>query len=363
VTTSTRPPQTDAEVDQRNLFQRLQGVQGMQILVLLFIAVIIFTVLAPGSFLTGSNIRSIVLNTAVLCVLGVGMTFVIITAGIDLSIGAVLVFSGVVASKTMTALGGQGWGVATVGILTAVIAGTCWGLINGLLVAKAKVPPLIVTLGTLGASLGLALIISGGVDSRDVPEVLANSIGYGNVFGNIPILVVIAAVIVLIGIILLNHTRFGLYTFAVGSNEQACRRVGIPVDRQLIMVYALMGLLSGIAGILSLSYFQSTTLSGQSTTSLNVIAGVVIGGTSLFGGIGSIFGTVVGLFVPTILSNGFVIIGVQPFWQQVVVGVVLIAAVYVDQRRRAEAQRGGTRPKRFNKVLSLSKSMRMGVEE
>ena len=134
------------------------------------------------------------------------------------------------------------------------------------------------------------------------------------------------------------------YTFAIGSNEEAARRVGVRVDRHLIMVYALSGLLAGFAGVLSLAQFGTTAIAGQSTTNLNVIAAVVIGGTSLFGGVGTIFGTVVGLFIPAVLQNGFVIIGVQPFWQQVAVGAVLIAAVYVDQRRRAAAARGGKRP-------------------
>jgi ribose transport system permease protein len=347
--TEVRPPEVEEAND--NVLNRLRTIQGIQILILLVVVVTIFSLLAPGSFLTIANIRGVITNTAILCVLGVGMTFVILTGGIDLSVGSVLVFSGVVASETMSALGGQGWGTAIVGILVAAVSGLAWGLLNGFLVAKAKVPPLIVTLGTLGMALGLAEIITGGVDVRAVPDVLGNSIGYGTVLGQIPILVVISAVIVLIGIVALHRTRFGLFTFAVGSNEVACRRVGIPVDRQLIFVYGLTGFLAGLAGILSLSYFQSTTISGQSTTNLNVIAGVVIGGTSLFGGIGSIFGTVMGLFVPTILANGFVIIGVQPFWQQVAVGMVLIAAVFIDQQRRAEANRGGSRAGRFDKLL------------
>ena len=155
----------------------------------------------------------------------------------------------------------------------------------------------------------------------------------------------IAAVIVAVGIVLLHKTKFGLHTFAVGSNPEAGRRVGLNVNGHLIWVYALSGGLAGFAGFLNLAFFQSTTIGGQSSTNLNVIAGVVIGGTSLFGGYGSIFGSVIGLFIPATLQNGFVIQGIQPFWQQVVVGAVLIAAVYVDQTRRASALRGsGGRP-------------------
>jgi ribose transport system permease protein len=151
---------------------------------------------------------------------------------------------------------------------------------------------------------------------------------------------VISGVVVVIGIVLLHRTRFGLYTYAVGSNAEAGRRVGLNVDRHLIKVYALAGLLAGFAGLLNLGFFQSTTIGGQSNTPLNVIAGVAIGGTSLFGGVGSVFGTVIGLFIPIVLQNGFIQVGVQPFWQQVVVGAVLVTVVYVDQLRRAAAVRG-----------------------
>ena len=165
--------------------------------------------------------------------------------------------------------------------------------------------------------------------------------GFGNIFWQVPTLAVIAAVVIVIGIVVLHRTRFGLYTYAIGSNPEAGRRSGLNVPRHLIKVYALSGLLAGFAGWLNLAFFQSTTIGGQTTTNLSVIAGTVIGGTSLFGGYGSIFGTIIGLFIPATLQNGFVIIGIQPFWQQVVVGAVLIAAVYVDQQRRAAALRGG----------------------
>lgn len=331
----------------RDRVVRLLRLQALQIVLILAAIVLIFAVLAPDSFLSVFNIRGIVVNTSILAVLGVGMTFVIVTGGIDLSVGSVLVLSGVIASKVMGAAGGQGWGVAVLGILVASACGLLCGLVNGVLIARAKVPPLIVTLGTMGAALGIAQIITGGIDLRDAPEVMVDTIGFGNLVGQVPTLSVIAAVIVVLGIIALHRTRFGLYTYAIGSNPEAGRRVGLKVNRHLIKVYALAGLLSGFAGILNLAFFQSTTIAGQSNTNLNVIAGVVIGGTSLFGGAGSVFGTVIGLFIPSTLQNGFVILGVQPFWQQVVVGAVLIAAVYVDQARRASAERGSKARPRF----------------
>jgi ribose transport system permease protein len=345
---ATLPPPASADVapseeTPSGRLARLARLQALRIMILLAVIVVIFAVLKTSSFLTVFNIRGIVINTAILAVLGVGMTFVIITGGIDLSVGSVLVFSGVVADKAMAGMGGQGWGTAIVGALVAIGCGLAWGMINGFLIARAKVPPLIVTLGSLGMALGLAEVITGGVDLRDVPTVMVNSVGFGNIVWQIPNLAVIAAVIVVIGIIILHRTRFGLHTFALGSNPEAGRRSGLKVNRHLIMVYALSGLLAGFAGWLNLAFFQSTTIGGQSSTNLSVIAGVVIGGTSLFGGYGSIFGSVVGLFIPATLQDGFVIVGVQPFWQQVVVGAVLIAAVYVDQRRRTAALRGSTR--------------------
>ncbi len=320
---------------------RVLRLPALQILLVLVAIVTVFSVLRPEAFLTVFNFRGIVVNTSILAVLGVGMTFVIVTGGIDLSIGSVLVFSGVVADKVMASMGAQGWGTALVGALVATGCGIGWGFLNGFLVARAKVPPLIVTLGSLGMALGLAQVITRGIDLRDVPIVLVDSVGFGNVVGQVPTISVIAAGVVLAGIVLLHRTRFGLHTFAVGSNPEAGRRVGLPVDRQLIWIYVLSGGLAGFAGILNLAFFQSTTIGGQSSTNLNVIAGVVIGGTSLFGGVGSVFGSVIGLFIPSVLQNGFVILGVQSFWQQVVVGAVLVAAVYVDQTRRASALRGG----------------------
>lgn len=347
MTTQTDPlvaPDVADEPARTGLGARLRGLvgaQAMQIVLVWLVIVVLFSVLSPEAFLSLSNFRGIAISVAILGVLGVGTTFIIITGGIDLSMGSVLVFSGVVASLVMGNLGdGEGWGVAVAGILAAVGSGLAWGLVNGFLVAKAKVPPMIVTLGTFGAALGLAQVLTDGIDRRDVAQVLVNSVGFGNVLGRVPIIVLVSAVAVAAGIVVLNHTKFGLHTRAVGSNAEACRRVGIAVDHQLIKVYALAGGLAGVAGLLNLSFFRSTTIAGHSLTNLDVIAGVVIGGTSLFGGFGTVFGTAVGLFIPVTLRNGFVILGVEPYWQRVVVGAFLIAAVYIDQVRRAAAVRG-----------------------
>ena len=294
---------------------------------------------AGNKFLSTDNFSLISQNVAVWAVLGVGMTFVIITSGIDLSIGSVLVFSSVVGAKVMEKIGGDGWGVAIVGILVAAATGMAWGTLNGVLIAKGKIPPLIVTLGALSVALGLAQVITKGIDIRAVPGAMTDYSTYIKIFG-MPSLPFVALVVVVIFGIILHKTKFGRYTYAIGSNEEAARRVGIKVDRHLIMIYGMTGLLAGFAASMSLAQYGTTTIAGQSLTNLNVIAAVVIGGTSIFGGEGSIFGTVIGLFIPAVLQSGFVIIGVQPFWQGVAVGSVLVAAVFVDQSRRRAALRG-----------------------
>jgi ribose transport system permease protein len=307
---------------------------------ILLALIVAFRIIEPDSFVDSANARNIATDAAVLLVLATGMTYVIITAGIDLSVGAVLVFSGVVSAKAMNATGWDNWGVIVLGLVVALAAGFAWGAINGFLVAKGKIPPLIVTLGTLGMSLGAALVITGGVDEREVPYKLITTIGIGRAFGQIPWLVIIAFAVALVFGVILATTRFGRYTYAVGSNEEAARRAGIAVDRHLIKVYALTGTLSGLAGFLSLARFSTTTIGAHDTDNLQAIAAVVIGGTSLFGGIGTMLGTVFGVFIPAVLNNGFVIVGVQAFWQQIAVGAVLIGAVYLDQlRRRSQDQR------------------------
>jgi ribose transport system permease protein len=282
-------------------------------------------------------------------ILGIGMTFVIITAGIDLSIGSMLVFSSVIGCKAIVASGGQGWGSTIAGLFACLILATLLGAINGWLVAVANVPAFIVTLGSFSTVLGLAQITTGGIDLSDATDVMVDKIG------QIPALGVIALVCVIFGGILLHKTKFGLTTYAIGSNIEGCRRVGINVNRHLVLVYALMGFCAGIAGFLSLALYQQTTIAGQSNTALTVIAGVVIGGTSLFGGYGSMFGTMIGLLIPIVLQTGFIIIGVVPFWQNVVVGVFLVAAVYVDNARRAAAEGGGrSLKKRSSKESNLN---------
>jgi ribose transport system permease protein len=319
-------------------WQLIVGSSTVWIFAILILIVVVFTAYEPNAFPTVANFRNIATDASVLLILAVGETFVIITAGIDLSVGSVLLFAGVISAKVMSGIGGSSTGVIVVGLLAALAAGAVWGLFNGVVITKLKVPPLIVTLGTLGMALGVALLLTGGVDVRDVPDKLVTSVGIGRVAG-VPYLVIIAGGVAIVFGLILAITRFGRWTYGIGSNAEAARRSGINVDMHLIKVYALAGVLAGLAGWLNLARFSTTTLGGHATDNLNAIAAVVIGGTSLFGGVGAIAGTVVGVFIPAVLSNGFNVIGVQPFWQDVAVGAVLIIAVYLDQlRRRAKQQ-------------------------
>jgi ribose transport system permease protein len=319
-------------------------------LIVLIGLVLIFTIREGGKFFSPTNFRNIALDSSQLMLLAVGMTFVIITAGIDLSVSSILIFSAIVGAKVMTHLSGSPQQVRQydfphervgipVGLAVAVICGLGWGLINGLIVTKMKLPPFLVTLGTLSASLGFARIIAKGASVVYVPIDVQTWIGARRVFNFMPVLVIVTAVVVVWAIFVLNFTRFGRYTFAIGSNAAAARRAGIDVDRHLLKVYALSGTLSGLAGAMDIARFINPGVATHSTDNLRAVSAVVIGGTSLFGGMGSIFGTVIGTFIPSVLSNGLVIGGIQPFWQDVLIGVILILAVFIDQRRRRAGDR------------------------
>jgi len=304
------------------------------ILALLFI---FFSVLRPDTFPSTFNIRNIFLDASVLLILSVGMTYVMVAGGFDLSIGSVLVFSGVVAAKTMEAMGTDNVLTVVVGLAMALLSGLVWGLFNGYCIARLRVSALITTLGSMGAAQGFAYLITDGADIRTVPNALI-AVGTGSLL-TIPWLVIITAVVSVIGAIWLHMTRFGRHTYLVGSNPEAARRAGIDVARHLLWLYSLSGLLAGVAAMLSLGRFSTTTLEGHTTDPLEAITAVVLGGTSLTGGRGSVIGTVFGVFIPAVLANGFIIMGVQPFWQMVVIGFVVIGAVYANERKRQNRER------------------------
>ena len=306
----------------------------------LIVLMAVFTGLAPGKFLTTNDLSLISQTTAPLLVMAIGETFVILTAGIDLSVGFVLVLSGVVAGEYYVHNGGANAGVGTilVGVVIGLATGGAYGLLQGFMVAKLKIPPLIATLAGLGGAQGLSFLITGAHDVSNVPNKLASSIGQGSLFG-VQWLIIISFLVTLLFGLILAFTRFGRYTYAIGSNAEAARRVGIKVDRYLIGVYALSGMMAGLAGIMNLAYFSNTDISGHPLDNLVVITAVVLGGASLFGGRGSILGTFIGVFIPEMLAAGLIIIGVNQYWQYILTGVVLAAAVYLDQFRRRLRER------------------------
>jgi len=336
----------DERVSTLERWTRLLG--GGWIFVLLIALIAIFTILRPEQFGSSFNLSMLAINAAILLVLSVGQTFVIIAGGIDLSVGTVLVFASIASAQVMLRISGAaggtygttqgGWGVVFIGLIVALASGAFWGAVNGALVAAARIPPLIVTLGTFGMALGFAQILTNGTDIRAVPEILVDAIGSGAIAG-VPVLVVIAAAVALVGAIVLHLTRFGVHVFAVGSDKEAARRAGILVGRKLVAIYVLSGTLAGLAAMMSTARFATTTIGGHAMDNLSTISAVVLGGTSLFGGIGSIAGTVVGVFIPIVLLNGFVILGIPPFWQTVATGAVLILAVWIDQLKRRARER------------------------
>jgi ribose transport system permease protein len=336
----------DERVSTLERWTRLLG--GGWIFVLLIALIAIFTILRPEQFGSSFNLSMLAINAAILLVLSVGQTFVIIAGGIDLSVGTVLVFASIASAQIMLRISGAaggtygttqgGLGVVFIGLIVALASGAFWGAVNGALVAAARIPPLIVTLGTFGMALGFAQILTNGTDIRAVPEILVDAIGSGAIAG-VPVLVVIAAAVALVGAIVLHLTRFGVHVFAVGSDKEAARRAGIQVGRKLVAIYVLSGTLAGLAAMMSTARFATTTIGGHAMDNLSTISAVVLGGTSLFGGIGSIAGTVVGVFIPIVLLNGFVILGIPPFWQTVATGAVLILAVWIDQLKRRARER------------------------
>ena len=223
-----------------------------------------------------------------------------------------------------------------VALAASLTAGLLLGLVNGFTVGYMHIPPMLATLGSLGAGLGIALLMQNGVN---VATYALNPVATGQVIPGVPNLIPIAVLIVLLGFVGMHLSVFGRHTLAIGSSEEAARRVGLKVERHLLKVYVVGGLGSGLGGFLSVAYFSTTSVAGHSTDNLQAITAVALGGTSLFGGVASIIGTLIGVWIPAVLQNGFIIVGVQSYWQMVAVGVVLILAIYSDQVRRRSRRR------------------------
>ena len=302
------------------------------------LALMAFFSVASPNFLQADNMVSILQSTAVNGVLAIACTFVIITGGIDLSVGTLMTFCAVMAGVFLTF-----WGMPIyVGIFAAVLFGALCGFTSGVLVAKLKIPPFIATLGMMMLLKGLSLVISGTkpIYFNDTPEFATISqdslIGYFIPSLPIPNAVLILFLVAIAASIVLNKTLLGRYTFALGSNEEAVRLSGVNVAFWKIVVYSLSGAICGIAGLLIASRLNSAQPALGQGYELDAIAAVVIGGTSLSGGTGTIMGTIIGAFIMSVLINGLRIMSVAQEWQTVVTGVIIILAVYTDILRRGK---------------------------
>jgi len=294
----------------------------------LILLILIFSVASPNFFRT-NNLVGILLATAVNGILAVGITFIIVTGGIDLSIGTVMTFGSVIAGVVVTM-----WQLPIpLGVLAGIAAGALCGFVNGVSIAKLKVPPFIATLGMMMITKGLNLIFSGTKPVYFVDTPVFGLIASQPVLG-IPMGVIIFFASALVASFILSKTLLGRYTFAIGSNEEAARLSGINTDAWKIAVYSLGGAFAGIAGIVMASRLQSAQPALGAGYELDAIAAAVIGGTSLSGGEGTILGTVIGAFIITVLTNGLRILSVPQEWQMVVTGLIVIGAVYLDIVRR-----------------------------
>ena len=336
---ATALPERDGKWHVGDLLARFLIEMNGLIVLALVILVVVFQVLSPsGVFLSSLSLTSMAVSAAEILILAVGATFVLTAGELDLSIGSVLVLSGVLATNTMTGIHNLGLGIAA-GVLVGLAVGAALGLANGVLTTRLRVPSFIVTLGMLGIALGVAQLATTGSLSNQVPPQFTSAIGTDELFG-VPVMVLIAAFIALVGWFVLSQTRFGLECASVGSNREAARRAGVRVDRVRISIFILMGFLAAVAGLLDAARFTSVSVASHQQDNLSAIAAVIIGGTSLFGGRGSIGGSVIGTLIPVVLLSGLVIVGVEPFWQNISIGAILIIAVAVDQFNRERLARG-----------------------
>lgn len=314
----------------------LQRILAFAGLIVLFIG---FSLASPN-FRQFDNIVGILIATAVNGVLALGVTFVIITSGIDLSIGTIMTLSAVMTGVFITF-----WHMPVpLGILAGMATGGLCGVTNGIVISKLKVPPFIATLGMLNIAKGLSLVISGlkPIYFNDTP--VFNNLAMGSALGSIipgfdiPNMVLIMFAAAVVASLILSKTILGRYTFALGSNEEATRLSGVNVDRWKIAVYTLCGIFAGLGGVLMAARLNSAQPSLGQGYELDAIAAAVIGGTSLSGGEGTILGTIIGAFVISTLTNGLRILSVPQEWQTVVTGAIVILAVYADILRRRRSQ-------------------------
>lgn len=320
----------EVKVIQKNSLVRADATQKVLAFAGLIVLFVVFSLASPN-FFKFDNIIGILLATAVNGVLALGVTFVIITSGIDLSVGTVMTFAAVMTGVFITF-----WKLPLlIGILGGIAAGAFCGLLNGVTIAKMKIPPFIATLGMMMITTGLSLVISGTKPIYFTDTPVFRRISMGSFLpGEIPNAVVILFGVAIIASLVLSKTVLGRYNFALGSNEEATRLSGVNVDSWKIAIYALCGGFSGLAGVLMASRLNSAQPALGAGYELDAIAACVIGGTSLSGGEGTILGTVIGAFIMSVLINGLRILSVPQEWQKVVTGIILVLAVYMDILRR-----------------------------
>lgn len=334
---TTISPPADHGAGELTLLQRIADLRAWIFLAGLFILFEIWMQVAYGrSFLANPrNLQSILIYAVAPLMLATGQTFVIISAGIDLSLGFIMGLAAVVTAH------GINWAAPIVGVNWAVLVGFTMGIgitvipgwVNGVLVARLRVPPFIGTLGMFGVARGVAFLLSKGTTVPVQRGELLSAIGNGKIAG-VPWIVIITFVFVGAMHYLLSQTRFGQHNYAIGANEQAARRAGINVRSHLTRLYILAALCAGGAGALYSARFSAGAAQAGEPLILDSVAAVVIGGASLFGGSGTIMGTVAGAMVIAVIQYGLVVVNVQPFWQFISVGVVIIISVLIDQLQR-----------------------------
>lgn len=308
----------------------------------IFIAFLILVLVLSVSnefFLTAGNISNVLLQTSINGILAIGMTFVILTRGIDLSVGSVVALAGIVSATfaTTSATAGVAGGPYPVALALAIgiAVGMASGAIVGIIVSRFAVPAFVATLGMLSAARGMTLIYGGG---RPVPGLVPDFrwIGTGNLFG-VPMPVVILAVVFALSWWILARTRFGRYVYAVGGNPHAAKTSGIDVSRIRFLVYVISGALSGLAGMILSARTGSALPQAGVAYELDAIAAVVIGGTSLSGGVGRVTGTLIGALIIGVMNNGLDLMGMQSYYQQILKGALIVGAVMLDQKRNQSA--------------------------
>ncbi|WP_127143980.1 ABC transporter permease [Pelagibacterium montanilacus] len=303
---------------------RNKGALRVESLIVLAILVAVMAFASPY-FFTVPNILNVVLATSTIGILALGATFVIGSAGIDLSVGSILAFAGVIGALVASTLGLPWW----LAIPAAVLAGAFAGWINGLVITYGNVPAFVVTLGMMGVARGVALLITDGQAIYGLPAPLI-WLGQGRPFG-IPVPALVFIVVAIILHFVLSYTRFGRHTLIIGDNERGARAMGVPVRSLRIKIYILSGMMAGLAGLLTTARVNAGDPTAGMTFELSAITAAIIGGTNLFGGRATILGTVIGALIMGVLQNGLNLLAIPSFWQQISIGVVLVAAVWLDQ--------------------------------